>query len=86
MARRPTAVVAMRRPLQPLTRSQLLELLAPLLEALNVDAEDLQQLTISQGHVRLVIVPRTKAGRRQLDSVLRVSCPVWPDADEGGDD
>jgi hypothetical protein len=57
----------------------LLEALAPVLELLNVDAEDMQQLTITQGHVRLVIVPRTKAGRRQLDSALRVSFPIWPD-------
>lgn len=85
MARRPTATVTMRRPLQPLTRSKLLELVAPLLEALSVDAEDLQQLTVTQGHVRLVIVPRTKAGRRQLDSVLRVSFPVWPDVEDGAE-
>jgi hypothetical protein len=83
MARRATATVSMRRPLQPLTRSKLLELLAPLLEQLNVDAEDVEQLTVSSHRVRMVIVPRTKSGKRLLDSALRVSFPVWPDVEDG---
>lgn len=80
--RTPTATVAMRRPAEPITRTMLLEALAPVLELLNADVEDVQQLTITPKHVRLVLVPRTKAGRRQLDSVVRVSFPVWPELEQ----
>lgn len=84
MARRtPTATVAMRRPLQPITRTMLQEAIAPLLELLNVHVDDVQQVTVTPSRVRLVIVPRTKAGRRNLDSLLRVSFPVWPDSVDG---
>jgi hypothetical protein len=73
--RTPTANVTLRRPAQPITRPQLLEALAPLLELVQADAEDVRSINITPGTIRLQVVPRSR-GKRQLDSLLRVSYPV----------
>ena len=76
-----TANLTLRRPDQPLTRSQLLTALVPLLELLNATAEDVTSLTVTHTRVRLQVVPRTR-GKRQLDSLVRVSYPVMFDGGE----
>jgi hypothetical protein len=73
--RPPTANLTLRRPAAPITRAQLLEALAPLLELLQVDPEDLASLNVTHGTIRLQLWPRSR-GKRQLDSMLRVSYPV----------
>lgn len=84
MARRtPTATVSMRRPEQPITRTMLVEACGPLLDLVNVHIDDVESLTITRTRVRMVLVPRTKAGRKNLDMALRVSFPVWPDSEDG---
>lgn len=73
--KRTTANLTLRRPAQPITRPHLLEALAPLLELVQVDPEDLHSVNITHGTIRLQLVPRTR-GKRQLDSLLRVSYPI----------
>jgi hypothetical protein len=70
-----TANLTLRRPDSPLTEPDLLAALAPVLELLNLDADDVESLTITKTRVRVVLVPRTR-GRRQHDSRVRVSYPV----------
>lgn len=78
--RTPTANLTLRRPSQPITRTQLLDAMQPLLELIQADAEDVASLNITHGTVRVQLVPRTR-GKRQLDSLLRVSYRVvWDEA------
>lgn len=77
MAKRTPAVSAkMPRPAAPLTRADMLEAVAPVLELLGgLDPEDVSSLTIRPASITVNVVPRR--GRvRQLDSVIRVTYPV----------
>lgn len=79
--RTPTADVRLSRPDAPITRPQLLAALAPLLELVRAEPDDLHSITVTHGTVRLQLIPRAR-GRRQLDSMLRVSYPIVFDPED----
>lgn len=77
----PTAALVMRRPAEPITEQALAVALAPLLELLNADLDDVRELHVTKSVVRLVIVPRFR-GRAQHDSAVRVTYPIIFDFDD----
>jgi hypothetical protein len=76
------AAVTLKRPPAPITSSALEAALGPVLELLGLDnADDLAGLTVTPSRIRVQLKPRTR-GRRQHDTLVRVSYPVVFD---GGD-
>lgn len=68
-----SAQLTMKRPSEPVTSGELETRLAPLLSRLGgLDWEDVSSIHITHGTIRLTMVPHTR-GRRQLDTVLRVT-------------
>jgi hypothetical protein len=70
-----TAAVVLRRPPAPITESTLADAIAPLLTLLDAEWEDVSTLHITHGSIRVGLIPKHR-GRRQLDSMLRVTYPV----------
>ena len=83
MAKRTPAVSAkMPHPASPLTRADMLEAIAPVLELLGgLDPEDVASLTIRPASVTVNVIPR-RGSVRQLHSVIRVTYPLAMGYDE----